>query len=247
MYRKTCWPAETQQTNMCDLYVQEDSLASRDPADKHVRSICTGRLAGQPRPSRETCAIYMYRKTHWPAETRQTDRCQLHVEEDSLASRDPADRHVPATCWGRLTGQQRPPADQVLWSSAGIAEDSSTGLFLWSANNKKKKKNQLHKNSTASKASTSSLTKELEAATHAFLKRWQPDRICYHLHRFTASACCIEWKAEWKAQTGTCQCLTSTCKDSCRCFVLDTLQWNDQVDRLAGKAAITGHLHLRRY
>ena len=75
--------------DMFQLHVEEDSLASRDPADKHVRSICPGRLAGQQRPGRQTGVSYMLRKTHWPAETQQTDMCQLHVEEDSLASRDP--------------------------------------------------------------------------------------------------------------------------------------------------------------
>ena len=240
----TCWGRltgqQTQQTEMCQLHVEEDSLASRDPADKHVRSICWGRLIGQQRPGRQTCAIDMLRKTHWPAETRQTDMCQLHVDEDSLANRDPLQTKfygheqelqraalLDCSCDQRITRRRR-------WrrrrrrrriSSTKTAQPLKPQPPAW-----QRKWKQPHMLSTwlprevtarphmlsASQVHCMSLMQRVKSGMES--PDWQVSMFDIHLQRFLQMFCA------GRAEDGG----------------------NDQVDRLAGKAAITGHLHLRR-
>ena len=192
----TCWGRLTGQwrppADMSPLqHVEEDSLVSGGPLQtcphynmlrkthwsveapcRHVpTTTCWGRLTGQWRSPADmsplqhveedslvsggplqTCPHYnMLRKTHWSVEVpcrhvptttcwgRLTGQWRppedmsplQHVEEDSLVSGGPLQtcphynmlrkthwsveapcRHVPTTtCWGRLTGQWRPPAD----------------------------------------------------------------------------------------------------------------------------------------
>ena len=121
----TCWGRLTCQwrpTDMSQLqHAEEDSLVTGD------LQTCPSYMLRKTHLSLET-----YR--HVPATTcwgrltchwRPTDMSQLHVEEDSLVTGDlqtcpsynmlrkthlslETYRHVPATCWGRLTGQWRP-------------------------------------------------------------------------------------------------------------------------------------------
>ena len=57
-----------------------------------------------------------------------------------------------------------------------------------------------------------------------------------------------KWNMDWEAQTGTCQCSTSTFEDSCRYTALGHagVKGNDRADTLARKVAITNGLHLGR-
>ena len=52
---------------------------------------------------------------------------------------------------------------------------------------------------------------------------------------------------KWEAQTGMCQCSTSTFEISCGCPTRDMPEWRKIIepDRLEGKATITSGLHLR--
>ena len=56
-------------------------------------------------------------------------------------------------------------------------------------------------------------------------------------------------EVEWEAQTGICQCLTSTFEKPYWCTSCPGhagVKGNDRADRLAGKATVTGGLHLGR-
>ena len=83
----------------------------------------------------------------------------------------------------------------------------------------------IHEDSAAYEVSTSSLTMEMEAVTHAL--RWIASRFS-QIQR----ACYKKWKVEWEAQTGMCQCSTSTFEESCRCTVLDMPKSKEMTERI---------------
>ena len=107
-------------------------------------------------------------------------------------------------------------------------------------------------NSTAFKVLTSSLTMGMEAVTHDL--HCIAHEVTVRPHMPSSSqiqrAYCIEWKVEWEAQTGMCQCLTFTSEDSCGHVVLDmpeSREMTEQIDWWAKQPGMSSGLWFGRH
>ena len=102
----------------------------------------------------------------------------------------------------------------------------------------KKSVTTIHEGSEANMVSTSSLTMEVEAVTHAF--SWiasRGDSQTAHATILTDSMSLLQKrKVKWEAQIGTCQCLTYIFKNSCGCTALDMPEWREMTEQIDWRA-----------